>query len=204
MAIEAMAAQPQALQSELASLFAGISGSAPNTARLAAGTSQRAIDYLASQLPPRPEKMGILDEPAERLSPSEAVTFNRKAAAVEEPWSLLAHVADGTLTTDEVEAVAATRPGLLQDIRARALDETMALAEGNKGLPYETAGQLSTLLGVPVLAANSPQMGAAAQAAFAARAAQPPPKMTPRPRERVADYASEMKTPREQLGQVEA
>jgi hypothetical protein len=204
MAIEQWSAQPTALRSELASLYAGVSGTAPTTAAFAADASQRAVDYLASQLPPLPEKMGLLDQPAERLSPSEAVTFNRKARAVEEPWSLLEHVTDGTLTADEVEAVAATKPELLQDIRARALDETMALAEGNKQLPYEIAGQLSTLLGAPVLAAHSPQMGAVAQAAFAARAAQPPPKMTPRPRERVADYASEMKTPREQLGQVEA
>jgi hypothetical protein len=204
MAIETMTAQPQALQSELASLYAGISGSAPNTAKLAAGTSQRALDYLLGQLPPQPERYGVLDSPAERLSPSEAVTFNRKAAAVEEPWSLLGHVADGELTTDQVEAVAAVYPGLLEDIRAQALDEVMSLQEADKTLPYETAGQLSTLTGVPMVAANSPQMGAAAQAAFAAQAAQPAPQMTRRPREKVADYASEMRTPREQLGQVEA
>jgi hypothetical protein len=205
MALESMVAQPQAMQSELQSLYAGISGSAPNTAQLAAGTSQRALDYLLSQLPPQPERYGALDSPAERLSPSEAVTFNRKAAAVEEPWSLLGHVADGELTTDQVEAVAAVYPELLQDVRAQALDEVLAMQEAGKTLPYETAGQLTTLTGVPMLAANSPRMGAAAQAAFAAQAAQPPPQqMTRRPREKVADYASEMRTPREQLGQVEA
>jgi hypothetical protein len=204
MAIESMAAQPQALQSELASLYAGISGSAPNTAKLAASTSQRALDYLLSQLPPQPERYGVLDSAAERLSPSEVVTFNRKAAAVEEPVSLLKHVADGELTTDQVEAVEAVYPELLQDIRAQALDEVMSLQEAGKALPYETTGQLTTLTGVPMVAANSPRMGAAAQAAFAAQAAQPAPQMTRRSRERVADYASEMKTPREQLGQVEA
>jgi len=204
MAIESMSAQPEALRSELASLYAGISGTAPTTAQLAADASQRAIGYLASQLPPVPERYGVLDQPAERLSPSEAVAFNRKAAAVEEPTSLLEHVAAGELTTDEVDAVAAVYPELLEDIRAQALADVVALQEGDKALPYETAGQLSTLLGAPVVAAHNPQMAAAAQAAFAAQAAAPPPKMTPRPRERVADYASEMKTPREQLGQVEA
>lgn len=203
-AIEAMTAQPQALRGELSALYSGIAGSAPNTAALAAGTSQRAIDYLASQLPPLPERYGVLDSPAERLPPSEAVAFNRKAAAIEDPTSLLDHVASGQLTTDEVEAVAAVYPELLQDIRAQALDQALALQESGKKLPYETAGQLSKLLGVPLLAAHSPQMGAAAQAVFASRAAQPPPQMKPRPRENVTDYASEMRTPREQLGQVEA
>lgn len=204
MAIESIAAQPQAMQSELSSLYSGLAGSAPNTAQLAAGTSQRALDYLLSQLPPQPERYGVLDSPAERLSPSEAVTFNRKAAAVEDPTSLLKHAAEGELTTDQVEAVAAVYPELLEDIRAQALDEAMALQDADKSLPYETAGQLTTLTGVPMLAAHSPRMGAAAQAAFAAQAAQPAPQMTRRPRERVADYASEMRTPREQLGQVEA
>lgn len=205
LAIESMAAQPQAAQAELSSLYSGLAGSAPNTAQLAAGTSQRALDYLLSQLPPQPERYGVLDSPAERLSPSEAVTFNRKAAAVEDPTSLLKHAAEGELTTDQVEAVAAVYPELLEDIRAQALDEAMALQEAGKALPYETAGQLTTLTGVPMLAAHSPRMGAAAQAAFAAQAAQPAPQqMTRRPREKVADYASEMRTPREQLGQVEA
>jgi hypothetical protein len=206
MAIESMTAQPAALRSELKSLYAGFSGSAPNTAQLAADTSQRALDYLRSQLPPQPQQYGVLDAPAERLAPSEAAAFNVKAAAVEEPWSLLEQVADGELTTDQVEAVAAVYPELLQDIRAQALDEVMGLREADKVLPYETAGQLSTLTGVPIVASYSPEIMAATQALYAAATGPaPPPPQQPQPRgAKAADYAENMRTPREQLGQMEA
>lgn len=203
MAIESMTAQPQALRSELQSLYSGIGGSAPNTAQLAADTSQRALGYLASQLPPQPERFGVLDRAAERLSPSEAVAFNRKASVVEEPTSLLDQVAAGELTTDEVDAVAAVYPQLLEDIRAQALDQVMALQEENKTLPYETAGQLSTLLGVPMVASYSPEMMAATQALYAA--AEVPQTAPPKPRgDKTADYSEDMRTPREELGKVEA
>jgi hypothetical protein len=203
-ALESLAGQPEALQADLRSAYAGISGSAPNLAQLAANATQRKLEYLASQLPPPPMMPGLLSPKPDRLSPSEAVAFNRKAAAVEDPYSLLANVVDGALTTDEVEAVQATSPEALNDVRARALADVAELQERGETLPYETMGQLSTLLGVPMVAAHDPMMAAAAQAAFAASAAAPPPPMAPRPREQAADYASEMRTPREQLGQVEA
>lgn len=200
MAIASITAQPQTLRTELSSLYSGLTASAPGTTQLAADTSQRAIDYLASQLPPVPVRYGILGAPGERLAPSEAVTFNRKAAAVEEPWSLPGLVASGELTADQVRAVEVVYPELLQDIRAQALAQADALQGKGRTLPYETAGQLSTLLGAPVVAAHHPEMAAAAQAAFATQRQQPAPEMTRRPRERVADYASEMRTPREALG----
>ncbi len=138
-----LAANPEALLERITKNM-GITGeSAPAVTAAATAVAQRAVTYLAAQIqkPPKPGPLA----PEWHFNDTELFIFSKKLEAVERPLSVLEHAAAGTLTKDQVNAIAAVYPSVAGQIRDRALER---LTAAPKGVPYKARMMLGLLTGV--------------------------------------------------------
>ena len=169
-AVAAAAADPAAHQEAVQRAAQPLSVHAPLTSAALRSAAVRATSYLVAQLPPHPAPRSLLpqarDAEHEPPGPVQAA-FIRKVDAVHDPVSLLTHAHDGTLTRDQVDAVQATHPELLAEMRSRTL-AALADRDPSQVMPLDRKQALSTLLGQPVDATVAPAFSAALQGAYAA------------------------------------
>lgn len=122
------------------------------------------IEWLANELPRRPELAGIPTGP-DRWQPSDMDmrTWARKAAAVEDPHAVFERLAHGSITPEDADALRAVYPELMNDFTQQIVTR---LPELRESLPYQRRIALSIFTGVPVDAAMDPSILSALQASF--------------------------------------
>lgn len=138
-----LAGEPERLESALSPNVGGVAEASPQLADGVALGATRAVQYLASQLPPADQTtlFGAHLEPSQ----FEIDSFLRRYEAIEDPLSLLDRMAEGSLHVEHVEAAQAVYPQIMADVRARV---TETLGELEEPPAYVARLQLGTLLGV--------------------------------------------------------
>lgn len=162
----------------------------------ALATQQRAIDYLASKIPPAPQAMNTLQPHLDKSTPppAEMAKFLRAVRAVEDPTSVLESLQKGDITPEQVDALKVVYPEMYGQLQKQIMSEVAAL--GDKQIPYAKAQALSELFGVPLHPAMRPEFIAAQQAALQANEppAQPP-RRAMRPSNLAKQYDMNPETP---------
>jgi hypothetical protein len=141
--LRTLSQDPEKLQGAIIKATDDIYDHAPRVAEAVGMASTRAVTYLAGKLP-QPPQTGPL---AMKWEPSmdQIATFDRYKAAVDDPTIILRHAADGTLVQQEVDAVRAVHPELLQAISVALLAQITK--HGVESVPYRSRLMLSLLLG---------------------------------------------------------
>lgn len=125
-------------------------GAPPEVAAVAAETAQRGAVFLASRLPPVPQRVQTLqpDLATDTPDPEAMASWLRMAKVIESPMSALDSLAAGTLDAGEVEALREVYPTVYQQIRDQVALEIQDLSDRGERLPYSKALALGTLLDV--------------------------------------------------------
>lgn len=152
--LHALATDPQAMAAGL--VPADVANLAPGLAATMAATGARAIQFLAgvAPKPPRKDPMKALDDQLWEPSPAALSRWARYVDAVEQPGKVLHDLREGYVTQEQVDALRAVYPKLLQDIQTKMIER---LAQWDKPLEYGQRMALSRLFGSPVGGAGDPQ-----------------------------------------------
>lgn len=141
-----LANNPQSVMDTLSELMDGPSEVSPELAEHMASTYVRALQYLASEIPPadQPGPFSHLID----MEPSfaEIESFVRKFEAIEDPIGIISMAANFSLTPDHVTAVQTVYPELYGLIQAEV---TNMVGELDKLPPYSARMMVGTLLDVP-------------------------------------------------------
>ncbi len=142
-----------------------ISKHLPNVAKSFQQTALRSTVYLLQQIPPSPSSSSLQPHLDRRTPPKMAQDkFNSIYDVVSNPVSILTKVANGTVTTAEVQAVQNTHPALY----AHMLDKINSeIGHLTKPIPYDKVVSLKTML-------QSPQLSPAAFQIISSAGAPPP------------------------------
>ncbi len=159
--VRALAADPNQVLERVSANLGSTAELAPGVAGALHRTAANAALYLA-KAGEDPPKAGPL---AADWTPTNAQRhdFAQKLEVVQEPMSILAHAAAGTLTGLHVAALKAVYPRLAQTIADKTLEQ---LAANPKGVPYRARFMLSMLLGADVDGTLNPQAIARNQTAI--------------------------------------
>lgn len=128
-------------------------------------TGARAMSYLAS-IKPRDERTNPLDSP-KPINTTKQAAYNRALDIAEQPLIILKSVADGSVTSRDVQALIAMYPGFVQQIQTRLTSEMVGHLSKGETVPYKAR------LGLSVLAQQALDGTMTAQGILAA---QPPPE----------------------------
>lgn len=124
----------------------------------------RRLEFLATRIPRSPGLGGATGPDTWEPSDFEIRAFARYAAAVEDPIGVLERAADGTMTTEDAEALREVYPEIYgavqQEIRLR-------MSELRDQLPYSRRLMLSILFNVPLDPGLEPNILAILQGHFA-------------------------------------
>lgn len=131
---------------------------APNTAKSAAATMNRAHQFLESKLIPK-SPTAMLDPKTSTPSRSQLATFNRYLGAVEDPLGVLRNVKNGTISHEEIEALKTVYPKMYADMQSHIMSHLAEQKDPSK-IPYKNKIALSTFMGMP-LTRQLTNMGAA-------------------------------------------
>lgn len=125
----------------------------------------RRIEYLSSLIPRRPD-FGVMQVGPDHWHPSdlEMRSWARSAAAAEDPQGVFERAVMGTITPEDVNAVRAVAPEMLDDFTGRIVAGQSTL---KKPLPYGRKLALSMLTGQPVDPAMHPMVLSVLQGQFA-------------------------------------
>lgn len=153
-------------RAKMAAKFDPIRSADPMGADQLETAGARRIEWLASQIPRRPDIAAVPGMGGDRWQPSdmEMRAFARQAAAVEDPLGVIERAAHGAITPEDAAAVRAVYPGLLE----HALGEIMTgLSTAKKPLPYKRRLALSILAGQPLDPALHPAVLSVLQSSYA-------------------------------------
>lgn len=122
---------------------------APTIAASYAQKMANANQYLAAQVPKLDETKGVgfAPEIKKKNSDHEINAFLNKVEVVDNPFSVMDHLQNGTLNTNHVQALAAVYPKIYEGIKGRIIK---AATDKNRALPYATRLKLSMLMGAPL------------------------------------------------------
>lgn len=153
-----LASSPNIMNEELAKITGPmVEGGAPNIGEAMHYKLISGMEYLATQIP-RPHNPKNPFAPAQEWLPSdqEIAAFERKLEVVQNPYTVLDELENGTLTKDHIDALKAVYPQIYQTIQKKVQD---AVINGNaEPIPYQSRAKLSLLMGAPMdetLTANS-------------------------------------------------
>lgn len=136
---------------------------APNMSQGLQGASIKAIQFLASKIPP--EDHNPFEEKHEP-SPTEIATFERYNSIVENPMLALKQINEKALIPETIETMAAVYPKLYDHMKQVIINEASNSLAKNNVLPFSTKQQLSFFLGQPIDSALKPQSIQMNQAAY--------------------------------------
>lgn len=138
---------PEGLINHLSSSTEGMSQYAPESANAFTASVGRAVNFLSTKIP-TPQKNAPLDP---ELPPSkmEIQKFNRYAQIVDKPMTVLQHVKDGTLLSQDIETMQAVYPALYENMKQVVLDKMINTVSKKPAfeIPYKTRLGLSMFLG---------------------------------------------------------
>lgn len=144
--ITELTANPENLVNHVANHVEDLYEDLPNVSASLQKTMIGSVQFLASKVPQAPPQRP-LDLP---WKPSEAQKQNFMSAyrTVTEPLSILKDLKSGTVTPQSVEALQATHPELLQEMRSKVAENLNPKRADI--LPYGVKISLSTFLGEPM------------------------------------------------------
>jgi hypothetical protein len=146
-AIRDAMADPAGLNRMVTRSLGGLGETVPGVTMQIAQTLMRGVAYLNGHLPegmePDLDMVSPYDEPPV-YSQSEMLSWSRRAAAVDDPLSILTHMRDGTVSEEEVDAVRTVYP----DLWAR-IETELAKGAAQQKLDRTQRLALSTVFGIP-------------------------------------------------------
>lgn len=141
---------------------------APETAKAAEKVRRNAAAWLLGQAPKSPAQIEhpLIARIARQMKPDpvEVMRFMRKVKTVEDPTSAVDAFERGRLTRDQVDALKATAPAVLEMLRRAVIAK---VTESNADVAYQDRVQLSILLNVVADPSMRPEAIAAGQATYA-------------------------------------
>lgn len=132
------------------------------------------VSFLNEKLPKAPPAF-MLSKPWEP-NDMQKERFNKYYEAVNNPIGILQQVRDGSITSEALEAVRATHPGLLNDMRTQVMSQMKI--EKAQALPYSVQLSLSKFLGEPLDSSMLMNVKISNQQTFIMSAGQPMPQQT--------------------------
>jgi hypothetical protein len=149
-AVIGAASKADDLHANLTGAVAPVNPSAPATAKAFQSAGIRTVQYLVAELPkPQPQPGSLtprLDAENWKASDQQQAEYNEKFDAATHPTQLLHNVANGTITTTQVEAVRQTSPAMLAHQQQKLQRELDILT---KPVPIHMEAPIKTLLGMP-------------------------------------------------------
>jgi hypothetical protein len=171
--LEDLAANPQKVLDHVVDSTSGVSNDPALQAALQAKGLQ-AANYLIEKMPKRPNENNIFGaSPKYKPSDQELSKWNRYVRAVDNPMTVLDDLNAGILTNESVDAVRTNYPDIYGQITQKMISR---LSEVKKPISYQAKMQVSTLLGLPVSYALSPQFIQAMQGNIASEPEQEQPQ----------------------------
>lgn len=160
--ISELAMNPDALGQHLQNHTTAIEDVAPNISQSFQHGMVASVNFLNSKLPKAPPQFMLSHtwEPSDLQKQK----FNQYYEAVQNPVGILKQVKMGSLTSAAMEAVDATHPALLQEMRQKVM-ANMDQAKAMK-LPYSVKLSLAQFLGHPLDSSMMPSVAIANQATF--------------------------------------
>ncbi len=145
---------PDKLALKIASNTMKVGYAAPNASKFAQVTLAKAVSFLYEKMP-KDMKAGtdILGDRKFEPSSIELSKFKRYVQAVENPYSVMEDIEQGTVTREHIEALRTVYPAIYRQIQ----DKTMEFVAEQPTLPYNKKVQLGILLAVPTDASLAPQ-----------------------------------------------
>jgi len=142
-----LAANPVAMAAEVDRFLGDSARHLPQTRMALAAVPMRAIQFLASKLPPAPPPNALDGAYKAPISKASQDRFNEYVAGATDPLSALDELQRGMLTPQRIEAVQAVYPELYNDIRTAVFDYVVAASEAKTPLKYQKRIQLDLLFG---------------------------------------------------------
>lgn len=133
----------------------------PDHAMQLTATMARAVSHLAS-LRPQAQQKSILDAPTQP-SDVEIARYNRALGIAAQPLTILKHVKDGSITTQDIATMTAIYPSLYKSLKERIMAQ---ITESKLELPYSTKLGLSMFLNMPLESSTMPNNLMANQAVY--------------------------------------
>jgi hypothetical protein len=154
---------PDKLALKIASNTMKVGYAAPNATKFAQVTLAKAVSFLYEKMP-KDMKAGtdILGDRKFEPSSIELSKFKRYVQAVENPYSVMEDIEQGTVTREHIEALRTVYPAIYRQIQ----DKTMEFVAEQPTLPYNKKVQLGILLAVPTDASLAPQSVVSLQNTF--------------------------------------
>lgn len=120
----------------------------------AIGIMTRASQYMAS-IRPDTSPTGLLG--SKRVpSANETAKYNRALSLVNQPLGLLEHLRQGTLTPDDIKAVATVHPAVYGQMQSKLLNALNSHMSKGAPVPHRVVMGLSMIAGQPLIASISP------------------------------------------------
>lgn len=153
--IQSIAIDPNKFMEKIEENTAGLSNIDPTLQEAIANTSMEATQFLQSKAPKNPFEGSMFQSKVKwRPSDAELSKFNRYLKAVDDPFSILADLEQGVLTSESVEAVKTIYPQIYTKIVTQVISEIANVQD----IPFAKQLQLSMLLGQPLTNAQDFQM----------------------------------------------
>jgi hypothetical protein len=113
-----------------------------------AATTQRAVMYLNS-VRPNNEPQSPLD-PKMPLNDVQKDDYDRALQIAEQPLAILGHMANGTMTPKDVQALQAIHPNVYKALAERMIAGIMEKQQKKQEIPYTARMQMSMFLSTPL------------------------------------------------------
>lgn len=126
-----------------------VDAGAPGTGAAMRDVIQRGMAFLATKLPPGQDNPSPFYTPPPASAESVA-QFARYVKAVKDPLTVLDSMNNGTISSEEVEALKVVYPRLYDQVKETISQEVIARKE-KKPLPEAKAVQLGVLFGIPTI-----------------------------------------------------
>lgn len=154
------------LLAEAASERVGSVSGAPQISAAANAQYIKNVQFLAQKLPQDPLAHRQMFANRSKWEPSdfELAKFERFSDAVEHPLSVVARVAQGTVSPEEIETLKTCYPGIYSRLQEKVMD---AIIDHDSELPYQKRLLLGQLFNVPTDMTLDPNFVAAMQANWA-------------------------------------
>lgn len=200
--VAALAANPVAMADQLDRYIGNAADRLPQTHMALAAVPMRAIQFLASKLPPAPPPNALDGAMRAPIAQSDQDRFNEFVKGATDPLSALEDMSRGLLTLDRVEAIQAVYPQLYEKLRESVFDYVAAAAEAKQPLAYNKRAQLDILFGGKgaIEPTMTTQYMRTVEAASQAMASRDQAKRAQSKAARAPNFAAAAKSPLDRIG----
>ncbi len=157
-------ANPEKLAVKVAGSLMKASQYAPATANAAQVTMHKAVQFLQSKLPSSVnEQSDFINKREWQPSDVDVAKFSRYVKIIDNPYTVLDELHNGTLTREHVEALKTVYPKIYGRVQDHIMDQ---VSTNEAHVPYGKKVQLGLLLGLPTDSSMKPMNVAALQSNF--------------------------------------